>query len=142
VNLELEKIIKETGLDRNALLKFAYLCVSRVSDLLENEDAIRAYKLFNLYLNGEVTEVEFVKLAEEIKVVASSHQGSNSIDGSKHSAVSATYALANAINAKVVEAANYAAYSKIYGYGGYAVNDPDSFKEEYAEQVKLLQGFL
>ena len=142
MNLELEKLVKQTELDRNSQLRFAYACVSRVSDSLEDESAIQAYKLFGSYLKGEVTETEFAKLAEDIKSIAVSHQGSKSIDGTRHSAVSATYALANAINAKVLEAAAYAAYSKVYGYGGYAVNDPESFKDEYNEQVRLLQDFL
>jgi hypothetical protein len=56
--------------------------------------------------------------------------------------VSATYALANAINGNAVAAAEYAAYSKTYGYGGYAVSDLESYQEEYSEQVNILNKLI
>jgi hypothetical protein len=65
-----------------------------------------------------------------------------SIDGSQHSAVSATYAVANALAGKAREAADYAAYAAVYGYGGYAVNDPESFASEHNWQMDALRGLL
>lgn len=86
--------------------------------------------------------MQFAELKQSIWTVANKHQGSTSLDGTKHSAVSATYALANAINGQAVAAAEYAAYSRVYGYGGYAASDLDSYQEEYSEQVKILQRLL
>jgi hypothetical protein len=94
------------------------------------------------YREGKVTQFEFEDLQKSIFSIANKHQGSKSLDGTKHSAVSATYALANAINGNAVAAAEYAAYSKTYGYGGYAVSDLESFQEEYTEQVKILKRLL
>ena len=87
-------------------------------------------------------QVDFVDLHKSIFNIANKHQGSKSLDGTKHSAVSATYALANAINGNAVAAAEYAAYSKTYGYGGYAVSDLENYQEEYTEQVKILKKLL
>ena len=93
-------------------------------------------------MKGELDHLEFTELQKSILDIANKHQGSTSLDGTKHSAVSATYALANAINGQAVAAAEYAAYSKVYGYGGYAASDLDSYQEEYSEQVKILQRLL
>ena len=54
----------------------------------------------------------------------------------------ATYALANSMNGNAVAAAEYAAYSKTYGFGGYAVNDLDSYQEDYSAQVAILKELL
>jgi hypothetical protein len=53
--------------------------------------------------------------------------------------VSATYALANALAGRALEAASYAAYAAVYAYGGYAVNDPSSFDPEIEWQVAQLR---
>ena len=71
-----------------------------------------------------------------IAKAANSHRGSNSIDGTAHAAVSATYAVANALAGRALDAASYAAYATVYAYGGYAVNDPQSFEAEFAWQVE------
>jgi hypothetical protein len=106
------------------------------------DEAISAYQDFKSYLEGKVTQVKFADLQKSIFSIANKHQGSKSLDGTKHSAVSATYALANAINGNAIAAAEYAAYSKTYGYGGYAVSDLESYQEEYSEQVKILKRLL
>jgi hypothetical protein len=116
--------------------------LKRVAHLLELDIAIAAYKDFESYLNGELERAKFEVLQKSILEIANKHPGSKSLDGTKHSAVSATYALANAINGNPVAAAEYAAYSKTYGYGGYAVSDLESYQEEYAEQVKTLKRLL
>lgn len=146
MNTELEQLARHADLSApNHLrlrLKFGHACAERVSQHLEDDRAIEAFRDFGRYLEGELPEEAFNSLAERILRLANGHRGSASIDGSQHSAVSATYALANAINGKALEAAAYAAYSKVYGYGGYAVSDPESFLPEHAAQVRILQGLL
>mgnify|MGYP007093076054 CR=1 FL=1 len=43
---------------------------------------------------------------------------------------------------QALDAADYAAYSTVYGYGGYAVNDPDAFAPEHGWQVSTLKTLL
>ena len=50
--------------------------------------------------------------------------------------------MANALVGKAIEAADYAAYSPVYGYGSYAVNDSDSFAPEHAWQLATLTQLL
>jgi hypothetical protein len=109
---------------------------------LELDEAIAAYKSFETYLNGGLEKDQFASIQKSILEIANKHPGSKSLDGTKHSAVSATYALANAINGNAIAAAEYAAYSKTYGYGGYAVSDLESYQEEYGEQVRILKKLL
>ena len=146
MNAELRALVKELGLNNPEMeairYKFCFACASRVAHLLELDEAIAAYKDFESYLNGELDRANFEVLQKTILEIANKHPGSKSLDGTKHSAVSATYALANAINGNPVAAAEYAAYSKTYGYGGYAVSDLESYQEEYAEQVKILKRLL
>jgi len=143
MNIDLRKLVTEYDLnsqDKERIrYEFCFACASRIQHLLEQEKALSAYRDFEDYLRGSLDQAQFVKLQTSILEVANRHQGSTSLDGTKHSAVSATYALANAINGNAVAAAEYAAYSKVYGYGGYATNDLDSYQEEYAEQVKILR---
>lgn len=122
--------------------EFCFACASRINHLLELDEALSAYQDFKSYLEGELNLVEFENLQKSIFSIANKHQGSKSLDGTKHSAVSATYALANAINGNAVAAAEYAAYSKTYGYGGYAVSDLESYQEEYSEQVNILKRLI
>lgn len=56
-----------------------------------------------------------------------------------HAAVSATYALANALAGRAVEAASYAAYASVYAYGGYAVADRSAFEPELTWQLEELR---
>lgn len=122
--------------------EFCFACASRINHLLELDEALSAYEDFKSYLEGRLNPGEFESLQKSILSIANKHQGSQSIDGTKHSAVSATYALANAMNGNAVATAEYAAYSKTYGYGGYAVNDLESYQEEYSEQVNILKRLI
>ena len=74
--------------------------------------------------------------------VAASHPGSRSIDGTAHAAVSATYAVYQAVAGRALQAAEYAAYATVYAYGAYAITDPDAFAEEFAWQVSAFKGLL
>ena len=89
---------------------------------------------------GSDAQAELQALASKMSIHASQHPGSKSLDGTRHAAVSATYALAKALSGQPVEAAAYAAYSTVYGYGGYAVSDSDSFAEVHTKQLELLSA--
>lgn len=97
--------------------------------------------LFGLgqYLSGTAGRAELDRWAEEAARLARQHQGSESIDGSGHAAVSASYAVANALAGKARQAAEYAAYAAVYGQGGYgAVSDRESFEPEFKWQAACL----
>lgn len=91
------------------------------------------------YLNGQIDRAAFQHAQGEASRLANQHTGSKSIDGCGHAAVSATYAVANAINGKAIEAASYAAYASVYAGGGYgAVADREAFEPEFSWQVAAL----
>ncbi len=146
MNSELRTLVDQVGLNSPEMqrmrFEFCFACASRINHLLELDEAISAYQDFKSYLDNNLEQVEFENLQKSIFSIANKHQGSKSLDGTKHSAVSATYALANAINGNAVAAAEYAAYSKTYGYGGYAVSDLESYQEEYSAQVGILKELL
>lgn len=146
MNAELNELFAEHKLgsdDHRALrLAFAHACAERVRHRLEDARAIELLDVLKAYVEGGADEARLAQAAEESAAVANRHRGSPSIDGSQHSAVSATYAVAKALAGKAIEAADYAAYSTVYGYGGYAVRDPDSFAPEHAWQVATLRQLL
>jgi hypothetical protein len=125
-------------------LCFALKCVEEVEGNLEDDAAISAMKKFRNIVSSQTEDgqKQLQELAKELNSVASSHQGSKSIDGTRHAAVSATYALAKAVNQRPVDAAAYAAYSLVYGYGGYAVNDPEAFTEVHHRQINYLKELI
>jgi len=72
--------------------------------------------------------------------LANQHRGSKSIDGCGHAAVSASYAVANAVNGRATQAASYFSYAIVYAQGGYAaVADRDAFESEFTWQLNLLR---
>jgi hypothetical protein len=117
-------------------LAFGLACASRVQHLLEDPKAIDYLATLQAFVDGKLDRSTLAQATQEIAALANSHRGSNSIDGSAHAAVSATYAVANALAGRALEAAGYAAYAAIYGYGGYAVTDPSAFEGEFAWQVE------
>lgn len=143
MNHALSRLAAETGLlePANAPLRLAFglACVSRVEHLLEDARALAAVAVLRKVVAGEADAAALSSAAEEMAQVANSHRGSNSIDGAAHAAVSATYALANALAGRPLDAASYAAYAAVYAYGGYAVNDPASFEPEFGWQVEQLR---
>lgn len=146
MNFELEKRIKELALDaeaqRQLRYRFAFACADRVRHRLEDPRAIVLLDVLHAYAEGCADEAALTDAIDQAAVVANQHRGSKSIDGSGHSAVSATYAVAAALAGKAQAAAEYAAYSTVYGYGGYAVNDPEAFAPEYAWQMETLESLL
>ena len=91
-------------------------------------------------VDGQADAQTLADAAKRLAALANAHRGSNSIDGSAHAAVSATYAAANALAGRALEAASYAAYAAVYAYGGYAVSDPAAFEEEHAWQARTLEA--
>jgi hypothetical protein len=143
MNDALERIAKEVNLASPASerlrLEFGYACVQRVAHLLEETAAIECFQSLGRYLDGTSDHAALARNAAEANRLASQHQGSKSIDGCGHAAVSATYALANALAGKGLQAAEYAAYASVYGQGGYgAVAERESFEPEFSWQVSLL----
>ena len=91
------------------------------------------------FLSGSIDESRLAADAQRAKVLANQHQGSKSIDGCGHAAVSGSYAVTNALAGKALQAADYAAYAVVYGQGGYgAVADRESFEPEFHWQVSCL----
>lgn len=123
-------------------LAFGLACVERVQHLLEEPGARACLATLRAFLQGKAERPALIAAEKEIAAIASSHRGSNSIDGSAHAAVSATYAAANALAARALEAAGYAAYAAVYSYAGYAVTDPSAYENEYAWQVEKFREFL
>ena len=143
MNQALETLASSMGLAHPAnerlRLAFGHACVLRVRQLLEEPAVIACMDVLGDYLQGtaersalEAAQVEALRLANQ-------HAGSKSIDGCGHAAVSATYAVANAVNGKALAAASYAAYATVYAGGGYAaVSEREAFEPEFAWQVRTL----
>jgi len=143
VNAALDRLAAQLALDAPAnerlRLAFGHACALRVQHLLE-DPAVRDCLLgLGQYLDGTVGRAELQRLAAEADRLANQHPGSKSIDGCGHAAVSATYAVANALAGKARQAADYAAYATVYGEGGYgAVAEPESFEPEFGWQADCL----
>lgn len=143
MNHELSRLAAETGIDdpgRESLrLAFGFACASRVQHLLEDQRAVNCLAVLRAFLDGRSDRSALEEARQEIAAVANRHRGSNSIDGAAHAAVSATYAVANALAGRALDAAGYAAYASVYAYGGYAVTDLSAFEEEFAWQIETFK---
>ena len=146
MNFELQKLAAERSLadenHRALRLAFGLCCANRVRHLLEQPRAVELLDVLQAFVDGHAEDAARQAAAIEAAQLANHHRGSKSIDGTGHSAVSATYALAAALAGNALDAAEYAAYSTVYGYGGYAVNEPESFTPEYLWQVNALYELL
>jgi hypothetical protein len=143
MNEALERLAREVRLDDPAnermRLQFGYACACRVMHLLEDPGVAACLTALGDYLNGSIDRARRDLAAQEATRLANRHQGSKSIDGCGHSAVSSSYAVANALNGKALQAADYAAYAFVYGQGGYgAVADRESFEPEFQWQLACL----
>ncbi|WP_427913434.1 hypothetical protein ACPWT1_00190 [Ramlibacter sp. MMS24-I3-19] len=123
-------------------LRFGLVCVERVGHLMEQDDVLACLAAFrDRILRGAFEDA--LADASKVQVLANSHQGSRSLDGVGHAAVSATYALAKAVAGQARQAAEYAAYAAVYGQGGYgATSDPASFVPEQEWQAQHLRNIL
>lgn len=134
-----ERVRLQDPVQRRLRLAFGLACVRRVEHLLEDERAKEGLGVLQAWVEARTGDESLAAAATRMQAVANGHRGSNSIDGSAHAAVSATYAVANAVAGRALDAASYAAYASVYAYGGYAVNDRASFEPEFAWQVQELE---
>ena len=144
MNQALEQFASEIGLAESEnvglRLAFGYACITRIEHLLEETEVINCLRVLGEYVNGRVDEASFQQAQKDAERLANQHRGSKSIDGCGHAAVSASYAVANAINGKALQAASYAAYATVYAAGGYgAVAQPEAFEPEFRWQLKTLR---
>lgn len=143
MNAAFDRLAAQVALDAPAnerlRLAFGHACALRVQHLLEDPAVRDCLSGLGRYLEGTVGRAELQQIAAEADRLANHHPGSKSIDGCGHAAVSATYAVANALAGKARQAADYAAYATVYGEGGYgAVAEPESFEPEYKWQLDCL----
>lgn len=123
-------------------LKFGLACVERVAHLMEQGDALACLDSFRKVVSANDL-AQLPALSAQADEIANHHQGSKSLDGVGHAAVSATYACAKAISGKTRQAAEYAAYAAVYGQGGYgATSDQSSFGPEHDWQAEQLRRLL
>jgi hypothetical protein len=139
----LDGLARELQLDAPAQeglrLAWGHACALRVRHLLEDAEVADCLAALGQYLAGTLDRAGLDEVAAQAARLANHHPGSRSLDGCGHAAVSATYAVANALAGKARQAAEYAAYAMVYGQGGYgAVADRSSFEPEFAWQADCL----
>ena len=144
MNQSLEKFAADINLSdpehEMLRLAFGYACAARIQHLLEQSDVVDCLTLLGNFIEGKVQADKFENARATAERLANQHRGSKSIDGCGHAAVSASYAVANAINGKALQAASYAAYALVYADGGYgAVSQPEAFENEFAWQLRELK---
>jgi len=143
MNAELEHLAREVGLaeDPGLSLAFADACVQRVRHLLEDPAVLRCLDELGVVVVGRASPARLAAARDEAGRLANHHPGSKSIDGCGHAAVSASYAVAKALEGKALQAASYAAYATVYAQGGSAaVAERESFEAEFAWQCDCLAG--
>ena len=143
MNQRLKQLATKIGLDspenEQLRLAFSLACAARIRHLLEEQRAIDCLDALSQYVEGQLDRVGLRHYQNEAARLANQHKGSKSIDGCGHAAVSATYAVANALSGKALEVASYAAYAAVYADGGYAaVAEQESFESEFSWQVATL----
>lgn len=143
MNKALESLAHELRLNdpenERLRLAFGYACALRVKHLLEDPAVADCLLALGQFLDGSIDRSRLEASAKRASVLANQHQGSRSIDGCGHAAVSASYAVAHALAGKALQAADYAAYATVYGQGGYgSVADRESFEPEFQWQVSCL----
>lgn len=147
MNQALHRLAAEVDLASDAneriRLQFGLACVERVKHFIEDDEVLICFEGLRSYVEGGHDRATLSNMAQAAYGLANHHRGSRTIDGCGHAAVSATYAVANALAGKALEAADYAAYASVYGQGGYgAVSDAESFLPEHEWQVARLASFM
>jgi hypothetical protein len=144
-NQTLAELAASLGIEQHAneplRWRFAHACVSRVRHLLEDPAVDACLAMLGRYVDGSADRAALDAAAADAARLANRHPGSKSIDGCGHAAVSASYAVAKALQGRALEAASYAAYAAVYAQGGAAaVADRDSFQPEFDWQVAQLRA--
>ncbi len=144
MNLVLKKLLDDLNIDAKPELaiRFSIACVDRVLPLLTDPQIIHCLETGHRYLDNCYDEDALQALAVKAAGLAASHAGNHGIDGSGQAAVSASHAVALALAGRALDAAEYAAYARVYAYASYAVTEPDAFTSEYDWQVKELNRLV
>jgi hypothetical protein len=122
-------------------LAFGHACASRVQSLLEDSAVKACLEQLGRHLRGDGDPAALERARQDADRLANGHPGSTSIDGCGHAAVSASYAVANALQGRALQAADYAAYARVYADGGYAaVAQPEAFELEFKWQAATLNA--
>ncbi len=120
MNFKLQKLAAEHSLadenHRALRLAFGLSCANRVRHLLEQPRAVEQLDVLQAFVDGHAEDAARQAAAIEAAQLANYHRGSKWIEGTGHLTV--------------------------YGYGGYAVNEPESFTPEYLWQVNALCELL
>ncbi len=145
MNDALDRLARELALDvparRGLSLRFGLACAQRVRHLLEDPAVIACLDTLARHVADGASQAELEAAATEAASLANHHPGSRSLDGVGHAAVSASYAVANALAGRALRAAEYAAYATVYGEGGYgAVQQRESFQPEFDWQLETLRS--
>jgi hypothetical protein len=96
---ELDRLLRalepasESNLDER--LNFGLLCATRVAHLLERSEVLSCFEALKAIVENPAMKAELPALIARSDALANSHQGSRSLDGVGHAAVSATYACAH-----------------------------------------------
>lgn len=144
MNKALQQIIAtlDQESDGDLLVKFALACVDRVAGFLTDERVIACLETGHRFVAREIGRVSLLEASVDAMALATSHQGSNGLDGAGNAAVSASHAVAFALQGKAVEAADYSAYAKVYSYSSHAVSDPQAYQPEYDWQLEKLNDLI
>jgi hypothetical protein len=139
---QLAASLRQAHPDHQALrLAFGHACVARVRHLLEEPEVERCLAVLGQFVDGRAGRAALDAARADAVRLANAHRGSASIDGCGHAAVSASYAVANALQGKALEAASYAAYATVYAQGGSAaVAEPCAFESEFSWQRACLRA--
>ena len=136
-----DKICLSSPENERLRLAFGYACAKRVEHLLEEPEVTECLNLLGKYLDGSASKAMLLQVQRVAVELANKHRGSKSIDGCGHAAVSASYAVANAVNGRALESASYAAYASVYAEGGYgAVTQHEAFDGEFSWQLSKLRS--
>jgi hypothetical protein len=141
---ELTRLARELELedDNRFLLRltFGISCVERVRGLLTEQSVVDCFHLGKQFLEGKTSKHGLAEVAQRAADIATKHPGSGSLDGSGNAAVSASHGVAAALAGRALEAAEYAAYAKVYSYASYAVTDISNYADEHTCQVNKLRA--
>jgi hypothetical protein len=145
MNTELELLIAELRLsdagNESVRWRFVCACAERVQHLLEDAEVRECVRILGEHAEGRLDPHTFAEAQARAALLANRHRGSPSIDGCGHAAVSASYAVANALAGKAVATADYSAYAMAYAQGGAAaVANRESFELEFAWQIETLKS--
>jgi hypothetical protein len=143
---ELIRLAREIELEdserRSLRIAFGLSCVERAEHLLTERAVIDCLGVGKAFLKDDVDYAALCKAAEVAADLSTKHAGSNSLDGSGNAAVSTSYGVAAALGGRALEAAEYAAYAKVYSYASYAVTDLANYADEHEWQIARFKALI